>query len=186
MTHEYAESLGWIRNKHPELITESCKTKYIADKKWLIPTTNKECAVLDFYDNLDKNLHFVFAEAKVYSNKSEVSMVNTQFCGTFDLLFWYDNPKGEKGLVLMDWKTNKELTNSFSRSKGNKLLHPFDDFYEEPLSYYSLQLSLYSLCLRGIGLNVLGCRVIWLKDDGKYEIIKVPDFSLNANFKEYF
>lgn len=187
LTHEYAESLGWLRNGHPELITESCEKKFIKDKQWLIPTRGKEEAVLKFYENLDKNMHFVLAETKVFSNTSEISNVTEQFCGTFDLLMWYNNPNGGKsGLVILDWKTNKSLTKDFSRDNNKMLLPPFADMYEEPLSYYTLQLSLYSLCLRGIGLDVLGCRVVWLKDDGEYEIIPVQDLSKNENFKNYF
>lgn len=106
LTHEYAEGLGWIKNGHPELIPESCKTKYIKDKNWLIPTRPKEEAVLKFYNEITEDLHFVLAETKVYSNKSEISEVKQPFCGTFDLLTYYDNPinKEKSGLVIMDYK----------------------------------------------------------------------------------
>ena len=56
LTHEFGESLGWLRNGHPELITDSCKPKYIKDKNWLIPTRPQEEAVLKFYDELHPNL----------------------------------------------------------------------------------------------------------------------------------
>ena len=49
LTHEYGESLGWLKNGHPELITESCRPKYVKDKSWLIPTRPKEEAVLKFF-----------------------------------------------------------------------------------------------------------------------------------------
>lgn len=188
LVHEYAESLGWLRNGHPELITESCKTKYIKDKNWLIPTRPKEEAVLKFYDELNENLHFVLAETKVYSNKSEASNVITKFCGTFDLLAWYDNPinKDKSGLVVLDWKTNKELTKDFSREMGRFLLPPFGDLYEESLSYYTLQLNLYSLCLSGIGLPPIAARVIWLKDDGTYELIPIKLLYKENWFKNAF
>ena len=106
LVHEYGESLGWLRNGHPELITESCKYKYVEDKGWLIPTRPKEEAILKFYDELHPSLHFVLAEAKVYSNKSEESTVSTPFCGTFDLLMYYKDPVDDNnsGLVLMDYK----------------------------------------------------------------------------------
>ena len=177
LTHEYAEGLGWLRNGHPELIPESCKTKYIKDKNWLIPTRPKEEAVLKFYNEMHKDLHFVLAETKVYSNKGEASNVKNPFCGTFDLLAWYQHPTdpSKSGLVCLDWKTNKELTKDFSREMGKFLLPPFDDYYEEPLSYYTLQLSAYSLCLEGIGLKPIARRIIWLKDDGTYELIPLND-----------
>ena len=187
LVHAYGESLGWLRNGHPELITEDNKCKYIADKNWLIPTRPKEEAVLKFYDNLPQGLHFVLAETKVYSNKSEISTVNEQFCGTFDLLMYYDDPKGKNsGIILMDFKTNASLSNSYSRQFKKMLLPPFDDMCAEPLSVYRLQLSLYSLCLRGIGLDTVAMRLIWLKDDGNYELIPLDDMSKDPNFKLNF
>lgn len=186
--HEYGESLGWLRNGHPELITEENKVKYIEEKGWLIPTRPKEEAILKFYDGFPENLHFVLAETMVYSNKGEASNVTNQFAGTFDLLTYYDDPvdKSKSGLVIMDWKTNKSLEDDFARSYGRMLLPPFNDMYDENLSIYTLQLSLYSLCLRGIGFDIKGCRVIWLKDDRTYELIKINDLSKEDWFRKAF
>ena len=188
LVHEYGESLGWLKNGHPENITESCKPKYIKEKGWLIPTRAKEEAVLKFYDELNENLHFVLAETKVYSNKSECSEVKNPFCGTFDLLMYYENPidKDKSGLVVLDWKTNKELRKDFSREYGKFLLPPFEEMYEEPLSYYTLQLNLYSICLAGIGLPPIAARIIWLKDDGNYELIPINLLYKEAWFKNAF
>jgi len=188
LTHEYGESLGWLRNGHPEFITDSCKVKYINDKNWLIPTRPKEEAILKFYDELHPNLHFVLAETKVYSNKSEISSVANPYCGTFDLLMYYKDEEDDSksGLVIMDYKTNKELTKEFSRGMGKFLLPPFGDYFEEPLSYYTMQLNLYSLCLAGIGLSPIGARVIWLKDDGTYELIPIKLLYKEDWFKNAF
>ena len=178
LVHEFGESLGWLRNGREDLITESCKSKYIKDKGWLIPTRPKEEAIIKFYDELDQNLYFVLAETKVYSNKGVSSIVKNPYCGTFDLLMYYDDPKGRNsGLVLMDYKTNAELKKEYSRAHEKFLLSPFDDLYEEPMSYYTLQLSAYSLCLEGIGLKPIARRIIWLKDDGNYELIPLDDVS---------
>ena len=186
--HEYGESLGWLRNGHPELITEENKVKYIADKGWLIPTRNKEEAVLKFWDELPPNLHFVLAETKVYSNKGEASNVNTQFAGTFDLLFYYLHPTDDSksGLVIWDYKTNKSLISYYNRDHNKTLLEPFNHMVDEPLSLYTLQLSLYALCLRGIGLNVIGNRIIWLQEDCNYAIEKLQDLSTEEWFKKSF
>ena len=188
LTHEYGEGLGWLRNGHPEFLPESCKPKYVKEKDWLIPTRPKEESVLKFYDELNENLHFVLAETKVYSNKSDISNVNNPFCGTFDLLMWYDHPtdSSKSGLVVLDWKTNRELKKNFSREQGKFLLPPFGELYEEPLSYYTLQLNLYSLCLAGIGLPPIGARVIWLKDDGTYELIPINLLYKEEWFKNAF
>lgn len=188
LVHEYGEGLGWLRNGHPELMPQSCMSKYVKEKGWLIPTRPKEEAALKFYDEFPKDLHFVLAETKVYSNKNEESTVNEQFCGTFDLLTWYENPKDSEksGLIILDWKTNADIYKEYSRNHDRMLLPPFERYYEEPLSYYILQINLYALCLYGIGLPVIGGRVIWLKDDGTYELIKVPLFFKEKWFRECF
>ncbi len=178
LIHEYGEGLGWLRNGHPELMPASCAPKYVKDKNWLIPTRPKEEAILKFYDELNPNLHFVLAETKVYTGKNlDKTNINQNYCGTFDLLFYYENPKNddESGLVIFDFKTNKELTKAFSRENGKFLLPPFENYYEESLSYYTIQLNCYQLPLEDIGLKVIARRIIWLKDDGNYELIPISD-----------
>ena len=177
LVHAYGESLGWLRNGHPERITEENKCKYIADKGWLVPTRPKEEAVLKFWDEIDKNLHFVLAETKVYTGKNRaLTDLEQDYCGTFDLLTYYKHPSddSQSGLVLMDYKTNAELTKDFSRAYGKMLLPPFEDLFAEPLGVYTLQLNLYQIPLEDIGLKVIARRVIWLKDDGTYELIRIP------------
>ena len=177
LTHEFGESLGWLRNGHPEFITESCKPKYVKDKDWLIPTRPKEESVLKFYDELNENLHFVLAETKVYTGKNtKLTNLKQNYCGTFDILFYYKDPNNDEnsGLCIFDFKTNRELKKDFSRENGKFLLPPFGDLYEEPLSYYTLQLSCYQLPLEDIDLKVIARRIVWLKDDGTYELIPLP------------
>ena len=177
LVHEYGESLGWLKNGHPELITESCKPKYIKDKEWLIPTRAKEEAVLKFYDELNENLHFVLAETKVYTGKNlKLTNLKQNYCGTFDILFYYKDPNDDanSGLCIFDFKTNKELKKDFSREHDKFLLPPFGDMWEESLSYYTLQLSCYQIPLEDIGLKIIARRIVWLKDDGSYELIPLP------------
>ena len=174
LTHEYGEGLGWLKNGHPEFLPESCKPKYVKDKNWLIPTRPKEEAVLKFYNELNPNLHFVLAETKVYTGKNrELTNLKQDYCGTFDILFYYKDPEDDSksGLCIFDFKTNKELKKDYSREYGKMLLPPFTDLYEEPLSYYTAQLSCYQIPLEDIGLKVIARRIVWLKDDGNYELI---------------
>lgn len=176
--HEYGESLGWLRNGHPEFITKENKVKYVKDKGWLIPTRKKEEAILKFYDELHTNLHFVLAETKVYTGKNpSLTNLKQDYCGTFDILFYYKDPidDSKSGLCIFDFKTNKELTKSFSREYGKMLLQPFTDMYDEPLSAYTLQLSAYQIPLEDIGLKVIARRIVWLKDDGTYELIPLQN-----------
>ncbi len=130
-----------------------------------------------FYDELNENLHFVLAETKVYTGKNlQLTNLKQNYCGTFDILFYYKDPNDDanSGLCIFAFKTNKELKKDFSREYGKFLLPPFGEMYEEPLSYYTLQLSCYQIPLEDIGLKIIARRIVWLKDDGSYELIPLP------------
>ena len=176
LTHEYGESMAWLRSGFEDKICESCKCKY--QRGWLVPTHPKEEAILKFWDELPPNLYFVLAETKVYSGVNPtVPKLNQNYAGTFDLLFYYKDEKDDSksGLVIADYKTNKELTKEFSRNTNKMMLHPFEDLYVESLSNYILQLSCYQIPLEDIGLKVIGRRLIHLKEDGTYEKIALPN-----------
>ena len=105
LTHEYGESMAWLRNGFPERICPSCVCKHVDD--WLVPTHPKEEAILKFWDELPPNLHFVLAETKVYSGVNpNLPSLNNNYAGTFDLLFYYKDPKDDSksGLVICDYK----------------------------------------------------------------------------------
>lgn len=178
LVHEFGESLGWLRNGHPEKITNYCKSKYYKDKQWLIPTRKKEEAIIKFHDELHENLHFVLAETKVYTGKNKERTNLTQdYAGTFDILYYYKHPTDDSksGLVIMDYKTNENLYKEFSRSREQMLKAPFTNMFDEPFSLYTLQLSSYQIPLEDIGLKVIARRIIWLKENGEYEMIPVED-----------
>lgn len=175
--HSYGESLAWLHMGHPENITDDNKYKYIADKNWLIPTRTKEEAALKFWNEFPDNMWVVLPETKVYTSANPNIQYNKNFAGTFDLLVYFKHPTDDSksGLIIMDWKTNRELYKEYSRTNHKMLYYPFDDLYDEPFGGYTIQLSAYNLCLKDIGLKVLGRRIIWLKDDGTYEIIPTTD-----------
>lgn len=182
LVHAYGESLGWLRARHPEFITEENKCKYIKEKNWLIPTRPKEEAVLKFWDETfsNENTYFVLAETKVYTGKNKkLTNLKQDYAGTFDLLWYYKHPTDDSksGLIILDYKTNGSLTNDFNRGANRYFAEPFGDLYDEALSSYKLQLSAYQLPLEDIGLKVIGRRIIWLKDDGNYELIPIDDYT---------
>lgn len=176
--HLFGETMAYVKNGLVDMIPDGCKYQYIKEKNWLVPTRPKEEAIVKFYEELDENLHFVLAETKVYTGlNKQLTDLNQDYCGTFDLLMYYKHPTNDSksGLIILDFKTNKELTKEFSRSKGKMLYPPFDDLYDESLGLYTLQLSCYQIPLEDIGLKVIARRIIHLKDDGTYELIAVPN-----------
>ena len=105
--HAYGESLGWLRNGHPELITPDQRFKYNPEKNWLVPTRPKEKAILKFFNDLHPTLHFVMAEAKVYTGKNrQLTNLKQDYAGTFDILFYYKDPvdSSRDGLCIFDYK----------------------------------------------------------------------------------
>ena len=76
--------------------------------------------------------------------------------------------------MLVTHNTNKELIKSYNRSNNITMLQPFDNMIDEPMSHYTAQLTLYSMMLENLGYDVIDRRLIWVKDNGEYEKIKLP------------
>lgn len=175
LVHEFAESLMNVRQGNVGGIVESAMSAW--NGKELVPRNAKECAVVEFFNReLSSNYYFVLAETRVYSGVNPgAPKLKTDYAGTFDLLMYkVDVNKPENsGLVIFDYKTNKDLENSFSQRFGKMLYHPFGDMYDENLSLYTLQQSCYQIPLEDIGLKVIERNLVWLKDDGTYELKKL-------------
>ena len=98
-----------------------------------------------------------------------------KICGTCDLLFYEEDPLfGEGQFVLADWKTNVSLTNDYKKKNNICMKFPFDNMIDDALSHYTLQFNLYRRMLESVGVNIGDMRLIWLKEDGGYEIVKIP------------
>ena len=93
--------------------------------------------------------------------------------------------KTEFGIVITDWKTNKpknfQVTN-FTK----KMLHPFDDYHDNALGHYYVQLPLYGKLLLKMlegskyeNIKLYGCVISHLKEDSLYDEYKVPQNIIN-------
>jgi len=76
--------------------------------------------------------------------------------------------------MMVTHNTNEDL---FKNYRGQTLLWPFQDMLDQNASYYTLQLSLYSIPLQNIGYKVIGRRLIWVRPDGTYEKVKIDSVS---------
>ena len=171
-THEFAESTFYYMIGEYDKILPEFKDRLTEDGgfKAINP---KEEAVVRFYEDIPRCIVPILAETRVY-----VEYDKTGYAGTFDILFYYDaeidgKSSNNNGLMVMDYKTNKDLYKNF---KEQKLLKPFDSLLDMPLSTYKLQLSLYENALYKIGLKVIGRRILWLKPDGEYEKINLESY----------
>jgi len=176
-THLYGESYMHFFMGHPENISPIIMPQY--EKGYLIPYSTKQDGVLQFYEDLFTvdSVYPVMPEAQVYMGINPEFNDITPYAGTFDMLFTYKAPDGQWKLLLYDWKTNKSLYKDYSRNFGKMALEPFDELYDEDYSYYILQLSCYSLCLMQLGYEIADRKIIWLKEDGTYDKISVPDYT---------
>ena len=176
--HEFGESYTNMVAGFPEKICESNKKQYVdcRGEMMLIPTYPKEFSVKKFYDEKSDCLIPVGAEFKL-STKYMGDKVR-KICGTCDLLFYEEDPLfGEGQFVLADWKTNVSLKNDFKRKNGICMKFPFDNMIDDALSHYTLQFNLYRRMLESVGVKIGDMRLIWLKEDGDYEIIKIGKLS---------
>lgn len=144
---------------------------------YMIPYAPKEKAIESYYEDILKNpnVYPVMPEAKLYIKPE--TPIGKKYAGTFDILLAYRMPDGRIVFSIHDFKTNHDLKNDFNRQKGNSLLSPFNDMIDEPLSMYSIQLSLYQIGLEQLGLEIVDRNLIWLKEDGTYEKIGTPDLT---------
>ena len=180
-THEFGESLAYLKAGHPELIRPSIQSQFMEEYGYLAPIHPKEEAICRFLCDLPSSMHLVLNETKVYSGKNPIPARNLkeQIYGTFDMLYYYDgdgNP-AKAGFVVLDYKTNACLYSEYNQRVHRTLLPPFDNYIEQDLSLYTIQLSLYALMLEDIGLPVIARRIVWLTNEGKYQMIPVPDVS---------
>lgn len=176
--HEFGESYTNMVAGFPEKICEANRKQYVdcRGEMMLIPTFPKESAVKRFYDEKNGYLIPVGAEFKL-STRYMGDRVR-KICGTCDLLFYEEDPLfGEGQFVLADWKTNASLTNDYKRKNGICMKFPFDNMIDDALSHYTLQFNLYRRMLESVGVKIGDMRLIWLKEDGNYEIIKIGKLS---------
>lgn len=130
--------------------------------------TGFEKAIVKFWNDMPDEYVPILVENRVYALCGGDEPV---YAGTFDLLVYSTIP-GKEGLLIFDYKTNEDLYKNF---QDKKLLQPFDKMLDHPKNHYELQQSLYENALNEIGYKILGKRLIWIKTDGTYTIVKMTE-----------
>ena len=188
LTHLFGEAymyffMGQI-DKMPDIIK---KMQY--EDGYLIPYGKKQIAIAKYYEDMlnVKNFYPVMPETQIYIDSANNPYgINIDISGTFDALFAFVTKDGSIKLSLRDWKTNASLENGYNIKNKNTLLRPFNNFIDQAKSVYTIQLSLYQLGIEQTGYEVVDRKLLWLKDDGEYEKVDVPDVreALKSALKE--
>lgn len=149
------ESLG--------ILPEKTKEGYLCFKSWYYPFSAppETGAFKEFRGNDFRTITDVLDVPTVPTKCIQVESSTKTYLAGYDLIVTHN--------------TNKTLVNDFARKNHRMMLPPFQDLPDEPLSHYTLQLSCYQMGIQQLGLPVSHRIIIWLKDDGNYELINVPD-----------
>lgn len=112
-------------------------------------------------------------EVKVFSKKWKKA-------GTIDALFIKDGK-----IFIIDYKTNKKFTDDeHVDGKWQKLLWPFDNFYNNHHNKYSIQLSMYACILEEWGYEIAGAYLVYIgPGDEEAKLIKTKD--MRNNIKQF-
>jgi ATP-dependent exoDNAse (exonuclease V) beta subunit len=105
-------------------------------------------------------------EQRIFSKKWKIA-------GTIDSLFLYKDK-----IIMLDWKTNKLFTDDNQyEGRYQKLLSPFQDFYKNHFNEYSIQVSLYKLILKEIGIEIKACYLLHIGPDSEAKMYTAKDFT---------
>jgi len=174
--HLFGENCAYFMMKRYDRLTEEfkCRIKKEPDGKEYVESAEpKEEAIVRFWNDLPVSIVPILFEVQMFDLSWGVS-------GTADLLFVYD-PHIESDnnyeelrtrLYLMDYKTNADLYKSF----GN-MLSPFDELPDNDLGGYKIQAGIYSHFIMNLGFEFVARALIWLKDTGEYEKVKMESFT---------
>lgn len=137
------------------------------------PKTLKQLAAKKFWDELPPYYIPLFFELKMYHK-------SIKYAGTADLIL-YD--KRNRGIVIVDYKTNKDLYKNY---KDKKLKFPFGKLLDNPFNEYQIQLSLYHMMIEQLGVPVINRFIVYLRADGEYNILQCKNYTkkVEQSFKK--
>ena len=155
--------------------------------KWIENYYNGEYQELpvdmDIIDRINKfNIIYATDLYKLTPVKFEQKMFSKKWkiAGTIDALFLYNG-----NLIILDFKTNKEF--NFVNKYGDKLIGPFEGLENSHINMYSIQISLYVLLLREIGLYVKVGYLLYIGPNEPAKIHRCIDYTekLEIFLKKY-
>ena len=110
------------------------------------------------------------------------------YFGQPDKVWLMLDKKGDIGIVITDWKSNrKENMSDEIKPWTKKMLHPFSHLIDNALSHYKLQLPLYAKLLLHMlkdtkysNIKFLGCVIVHLTSEATFTEYRVTNDIVNA------
>lgn len=123
----------------------------------LVAVEPKEVALARWWAENDWGRYAVVAKETRVMNPA------LRYAGTFDLLL-YDLQ--DPGYLIKDYKSNEDLYKNY----GDRLRPPLNikGLYANDIGKYTVQQTLYGICIANIGLRLLGAELVWLREE-EYE-----------------
>jgi ATP-dependent exoDNAse (exonuclease V) beta subunit len=119
--------------------------------------------LLELFENYFENGSDFYPEVKIYSDYLELA-------GTIDLLIITPNKYMKSRVILIDWKTNKEIR---SQNQYEMTEEPVAHLHNSSLNKYALQLSTYAYILeKDYDMVIDALYIVHLKEDS-YKVIPV-------------
>ena len=103
-------------------------------------------------------------EQRIFSKKWKIA-------GMIDSLFLYKD-----NIIMIDHKTNKKFKMDDDFSFEN-LLAPFELYKRNQFNEYSIQVSLYKLILKEIGIDIKACYLLHIGPDSEAKLYKSLDLT---------
>lgn len=166
LAHAFGENAMHYMVGDYDAIDEAFKDRLVDGK--FEARTGFEKAIVKFWNDMPDEYVPILVENRVYACCGTDGPV---YAGTFDLLVYCTIP-GKEGLIMYDYKTSEDLYKNYM---GKKLLPPFEKLLDNSLNHYELQQGCYENALNEIGLSIKAKRLVWIKKDGTYELVKLKE-----------
>ena len=166
LAHAFGENAMHYMVGDYDAIDPAFKDRLVDGK--FVAKTGFEEAIVKFWNDLPDEYIPMLVENRVYAMCGKDEPV---YAGTFDLLVYCTIP-GKEGLLIFDYKTNEDLYKNF---KDKRLLEPFTRMKDMPKNHYEIQQFLYQRALTEIGCIIKGKRLVWIKNDGSYKIVRMVE-----------
>jgi ATP-dependent exoDNAse (exonuclease V) beta subunit len=166
LVHEYAQGL-W---NGEEVLPNYDEIKEVDINRLKKAFDSSSRQALKFYNDYKDKLSVFKDEFIVGSREYDIA-------GSIDNLLYF---KEDNGLVLIDYKTNKEIKyNSFG---SKKMLYPIDNIEDCNYVHYCLQLNIYKYFIeKYAGINIKKTFIVYFDENkDNYEIIRIKNLKNEA------